>query len=102
MRTRSAITVLLAAGLLMSGGGVALGIGDLHNASIAQYGTVTTPVTLKPVIAQGGVRAAAQVGTTSTGTLPFTGLAAIPLVLIGVGLVVGGLVLRRDLRSRSR
>ncbi len=98
MRTRAAITVLLATGLLMSGGGVALGIGDLGNAGIAQYGKPTTPVTL---VVPEQERAVAQVSPTSSGQLPFTGLAAIPLVLIGLGLVVVGLVLKRDRQAKA-
>lgn len=98
MRTRAAITVLLATGLLMSGGGVALGVGDLDNAGVAQYGKPTTPVTL---VVPEREQAVAQVSPTSSGQLPFTGLAAIPLVLIGLGLVVVGLVLKRDRQAKA-
>ena len=52
MRSRLAITTMLATGLLMSGGGAALGVSALSStdsASVAQYGTGTTTTTTTTV-----------------------------------------------------
>ena len=46
---------------------------------------------------QSGVQATRQVSVQKDGELPFTGLAAIPLILIGVGLLATGVVLHRRL-----
>ncbi len=46
---------------------------------------------------QNGVQATRQVSVQEDGNLPFTGLAAIPLILIGVGLLATGVVLHRRL-----
>jgi len=43
------------------------------------------------------VQATRQVSVQEEGNLPFTGLAAIPLILMGVGLLASGMVLRRRL-----
>jgi hypothetical protein len=43
------------------------------------------------------VQATRQVSVQEEGSLPFTGLAAIPLILLGIGLLASGLVLRRRL-----
>ncbi|GAC1439809.1 MAG: hypothetical protein NVSMB51_18160 [Solirubrobacteraceae bacterium] len=57
-------------------------------------GSTTSPST-------GAVESAQQVATTRTGTLPFTGIAAIPIVLIGLGLLGAGVFLRRRLPARQ-
>jgi hypothetical protein len=124
MRSRIAITALLAAGALMSSGGAALGVSALsttNDASQAQYGpVVTTPA--QPVSPSGDTLAGTDEGTTNTparsgrkdatdqstataqparqlaadtNKLPFTGYAAIPLLLAGLVLLVSGVVLRR-------
>ncbi len=144
MRSRIAITALLATGALMSSGGAALGISALSttsDAGQAQYGPVaTTPSVVGPSgetlggpVARGPEADSAPVGPSgepaqgesrpsraqsrpdANGTqdataavqparqleaggndeLPFTGYAAIPLLLLGLGLLVAGLVLRR-------
>ena len=99
------------------------------NASVAQYGTPTpTPTpTVTPAGApagtgdEGGVlpaeetnngpsggvspaeddttQPARQVEATSASQLPFTGFAAIPVMLGGIALLTGGLVLRRRTRA---
>jgi len=47
------------------------------------------------------VQATRQVSVQEEGSLPFTGLAAIPLILLGIGLLASGLVLRRRLPEGS-
>ncbi|MEA2271783.1 MAG: hypothetical protein QOI98_491 [Solirubrobacteraceae bacterium] len=107
----------------MLGGGAALGVDGLsstRSASIAQYGTTNTGVTntgteqvaptqtegtttetpssgnlgetAKPKPAQ-QVQAARQVASNE---LPFTGYLAIPILLLGIAMLGGGLVLRRS------
>lgn len=133
MRSRIAITALLATGALMSSGGAALGVSALStttDASQAQYGPVTTHTDTKPETlvpsgntlagtddtnvtpAAGGTKDATdestpaakaqparQLESGSGDKLPFTGYAAIPLLLAGLALLVSGLVLRRSTRS---
>jgi hypothetical protein len=165
MRSRLAITSMLAFGLLMTSSGAALGVSALTttgSASQAQYGTSvpvdnpsskvlgTTVVTPPPIIdgvppptpvdegpdsavlgdvaqggegpdsavlgdvAQGGeggdvaattagdaplaaAQASRQLESGSGGAeLPFTGYAAVPTLLIGIGLLAMGLILRRN------
>lgn len=48
-----------------------------------------------------GVQATRQVGAQEDAALPFTGLAAIPLILMGIGLLATGAVLRRRLPQES-
>ncbi len=133
MRSRIAITALLATGALMSSGGAAIGVSALSatsDASKAQYGT-TTPANVKPqgdTLAggggggggtqppSGGVKNAAdestpaaqaaqparQLESSNASELPFTGYAAIPLLLVGLALLVCGLVLRRSTSTPGR
>lgn len=157
MRSRLAITALLATGALMSSGGAALGVSALSTdltASSAQYGG--PPASDSPSSGTSGTGATAGTGGTGTpgsaavlgtqsaspastggagvaGTgddspdsgvagartaseptaaaqaprqisastadeLPFTGYAAIPMLLIGLALLASGLVLRRGAR----
>lgn len=133
MRSRIAITALLATGALMSSTGAAIGLSALSttgDASQAQYGPVQpTPQRTDVVAPQSGTLAGTDEGTTpssagavkdataeSTPTaqaqparqlessddeqLPFTGYAAVPLLLVGLALLVGGLVLRRSTVTR--
>lgn len=147
MRSRIAITALLASGALMSSGGAAIGVTALSttgDASQAQYGPVeTVPAEPRsepaapqgtPVAPQGETVAprsdtlagddegatpssgSKDAGDESTPTaeaqparqlesgggdeLPFTGYAAIPLLLVGLALLVSGLVLRRTTERR--
>ena len=150
MRSRLAITTLLAAGLLMSGVGASLGASALLNggsASIAQYGPggggpggggpggggpggggggggqvgggqdvlgggetggdVDTGTTEDQgragevaESAPSGVQAGRQIAGGGR-NLPFTGYAAIPLLLVGIALLGTGLVLRRRAGAQS-
>jgi hypothetical protein len=139
MRSRIAITALLATGALMSSTGAAIGVTALSttgDASQAQYGpvetTATQPAPTESVAGTGGTLAGGDEGATpssgvkgardestptaeaptgaapaaeaqparqlessSADTLPFTGYAAVPLLLVGLALLVSGLVLRR-------
>lgn len=111
MRSRLAILAMLVVGILMSGTGAGLAVqgfdqsGD--DASQAQYpngggGDVLGeeessggPVTPQETdVVQDEAQVAQQVE--SGDSLPFTGFAAIPVVLAGVALIGGGLMLRRQ------
>jgi hypothetical protein len=124
MKSRLVILTMLVLGMLLSTAGAGLAVTGLSgdNASIAQYGTptpTTTPTggggvlgdqvtgngnapveanggpaaTPKPA---GGVQPARQVEAgANNSTLPFTGFAAIPILLGGIVLLSAGLVLRR-------
>jgi hypothetical protein len=116
MRSRIAILTMLVAGLLFSGAGAGLavtGIAGNDQASIAQYGSGNdqggnsvggetvgggTEGENSSPSAGTGVQPARQAQFSSgqdNGQLPFTGFAAIPLLLLGVALLGAGLVLRR-------
>jgi hypothetical protein len=110
MRSRLAILAMLVVGILMSGTGAGLAVqgfdqsGD--DASQAQYpdggggdvlgeeeSTGDLPAEEEEVV-QDDAQVAQQVE--SGDSLPFTGFAAIPVVLAGVALIGGGLMLRRQ------
>jgi hypothetical protein len=128
MKSRLAILSMLVFGTLFSTTGVGLainGLGDGSNASVAQYGTPTPtpegaalgeqqshanngdndnsvvagersqPSTLQPA------RQVEAGATGSSGTLPFTGFLAIPVLLGGVALLAGGLVMRRHADGKA-
>lgn len=121
MRSRIAILGMLVAGMVLSTGGAGLAVSGFasqsQNAAQSQYATVTPTPTGTPgneVLgeeesggpAAGGkkntpeaVQPARQVESGAQGTggeqLPFTGFAAIPILLGGVALLATGLVLRR-------
>ncbi len=116
LRSRIAITMILALGLLMSlsGAGLAVtGLGESGDASTAQYfndsgdpgdprdrGDSSTN-TLGDSGGSGGsgdsgdVQPAAQQSSGDNDKLPFTGFAAIPVLIGGLGLLCSGFVLRR-------
>jgi len=145
MRSRLAITSMLAFGVLMTSSGAALGVSALSttpSASQAQYGprvTAVTPDVLSDSaddvagdegaggqpptlggdepdsgVAQGGedgdvaattagddaplaaAQASRQLESDGSAELPFTGYAAVPTLLIGIGLLAMGLILRRN------
>lgn len=149
MRSRIAVTAMLATGALMSSGGAAIGVSALSttsDASQAQYGPVqTTPGGTAPTggdavppggatlgdsadsakqpTPSGDVRGATdesgpagttagareaqaqparQLESSSADELPFTGYAAIPLLLVGLALLASGLVLRRSTSTNGR
>lgn len=115
MKSRLAMTMILVLGVMMSGTGATIaitGASDTGSAGVSQYGNAnengqeqggnnlagqeqggggdngddTQPV--EQVAAQGG-----------SGSLPFTGFVAIPLLVGGVALAGTGAVLRRRTRE---
>ncbi len=128
MKSRLTIVAMVAFGMLFSTAGAGLavsGISSNTNASVAQYGT-PTPTPVSTTVAaeeeggvlpaeesnnapEGGVSPAEeesestqptrQVEATTESQLPFTGFAAIPVMLGGIALLTGGLVLRRRTRA---
>jgi hypothetical protein len=117
MKSRLAILAMVAFGMLFSTAGAGLAVSGISsnsdNASVAQYGTPTpTPEggvlpaeeTSTPA-PEGGtspaeeIQPTRQVEATTTSQLPFTGFAAIPVMLGGIALLTGGLVLRRRTRA---
>jgi len=119
MRTRLAVTAVLTVGVLSSGTGAGLavsGVSGGHSAASAQYPDQTTPgrevpngdQTLQAPAVQGGDHQAAAVEPTAQvsadagdDSLPFTGLAAIPLIVGGVGLLGAGAALRQAARRQE-
>jgi hypothetical protein len=124
MKSRLAILSMLVGGLLMSMTGASLaisGISSNGDASIAQYGGGVAPEEQTPTPTPGGGVAPEEQNNTPGGTkpanaaqparqveagqttnqLPFTGFAAIPVLLAGVALLGGGLVVRRRTRAQN-
>jgi hypothetical protein len=128
MKSRLTILAMVAFGMLFSTAGAGLavsGISSNDNASVAQYGTPTPTPTpggdTKAAEEEGGVLPAEetnnapeggvapaeeestqptrQVEATTESQLPFTGFAAIPVMLGGIALLTGGRVLRRRTRA---
>jgi hypothetical protein len=119
MKSRLVILSMLVLGMLLSTTGAGLAVSSLshRNASVAQYGTSTTPPgggnvlgdedtgnNVLPEENGGGnspedtneTQPARQVEAGATNRqLPFTGFAAIPVLLGGIALLSAGLVLRR-------
>lgn len=112
MKPRLAILTMLAVGILFMGAGTGLAVSGLsgsEDASDVNYPTTTTTTTSASgtagAVGTGGLQQAkkpeaqevAQVAAAGEegDSLPFTGFAAIPVIVVGVGLLVGGLVLRR-------
>jgi hypothetical protein len=126
MKSRVAILAMLVTGMLFStaGAGLALSGSSHDNASIYQYGRATPSTSPSggvlpaesgsgPSHASSGGNAPAggvapatatttqptrQEAASTNSQLPFTGFAAIPVILGGLGLLTGGLVLRRRTR----
>ena len=126
MKSRLAILATLVIGMVFSTAGAGLAVsGFTQNASVAQYSTPTTPTggtspppptgAVLPTHATSpgtsttpgsGAQPAEQVqparqveAATSAGSLPFTGYAAIPVLLVGLALLTGGFILRQRTRS---
>ena len=116
MRSRLAILAMLVVGILVSGTGAGLAVQGFDqsgsDASEAQYpggggdvlgeedsggGEVTPEET--DTVETDDAQVAQQVE--SGDSLPFTGFAAIPVVLAGVALIGGGLMLRRQSPARD-
>ena len=128
MRSRLAITSMLAFGVLMTSSGAALGVSALSttpSASIAQYGQALGESAEgekpgAPSLGGGGnggvagdsaggsdvagdsagappatAQASRQLESDGSAELPVTGYAAVPTLLIGIGLLAMGLILRR-------
>lgn len=111
MKSRLALTAILVLGVMMSGTGATIaitGASDNGSAGVAQYGPdgVEQEDKKKNNLAgaeQGGgddTQPAEQVAAQGgSGSLPFTGFLAIPLLVGGVALAGTGLVLRRRTRE---
>lgn len=123
MKSRMALTMMIAVGLLMSGSGAGLavsGISSDGSSGAAQYDMNPPGAILGSEEAtssqardraggaadrqagakeeeDGGVQASRQIGAQDDDELPFTGLAAIPLLVLGAVLLVTGTVMRRRL-----
>jgi hypothetical protein len=120
MKSRLVILSMLVFGMLLSTAGAGLAVTGLssQNAGVHQYGPDTSPAPdsggvlgdedagagEQPAAApapggdsdvQPSRQAEAGVGNSSGGELPFTGFAAIPILIGGVALLTTGLVLRR-------
>jgi hypothetical protein len=104
MKSRLAILAMLIVGFVFSTAGVGLAVGGLSgsgSAAVSQYGT-PTPTPPGNVLGEEengngqttGLQPARQVENGSSNQLPFTGFAAIPILLGGIVLLSGGLVLR--------
>ena len=110
MKSRFALTLVIATGLLMGTGGVTMAItGSSGSGSAAdnQYNQPHNDGKDVAAIGQSDDDNVAppsdQVATASTdpGSLPFTGFAAIPLLVLGVGFLTVGIVLRARLGRES-
>jgi hypothetical protein len=109
MKSRLVITTMLVAGLTVSGAGAGLavsGISGSDNAGTAQYTTDTQTVlpttetnTPTSTSETTPVQTTRQVSSNDSSQLPFTGYAAIPVLLAGIGLLGMGLVMRRRISS---
>jgi hypothetical protein len=110
MRSRLATVLVLSTGLVLGGTGVSLGVTALQStddAATAEYGAAQQSCggdddPCQAVLGESstggpgsGADAADQAASVSSGTLPFTGYLAVPAMILGLGLVIGGLVLRR-------
>jgi hypothetical protein len=118
LKSRVAIVAILVLGLLSGGTGTTLALSggsEQGSAAKAQYPPRTGQ---RGVLGQteqsnngsgAAVRGSEQVAATQSGSgggggseLPFTGLAALPLVLLGVGLLAaGGMLYRSSRRTPS-
>jgi len=118
MRSRLAITSMLVVGVLMSGAGAGLavsGISGSGSSGNAQY--PTTKVDTQTVLPTTETNAPSdttdtsettpaqstrQVSSNDNSSLPFTGYAAIPVLLIGLSLLSVGVVMRRRVSHRRQ
>lgn len=119
MKSRFALVLVLALGVFMSGTGASLAVSGITNsgsASSAQYAGEkghnsvlgadesgeTPQVETEPVTTETeATQPLRQVATSSSGTLPFTGYLAIPVLIVGVGLLGAGAIMRIRTRSGS-
>lgn len=112
VRSRIAIVLMLVFGFALSGAGAGLAVsgagGDATLSQEAQYGEQEQAPALKPgsgvkgeveTSAPAATQVTRQLGAESNETqLPFTGFAAIPILLLGVFLLASGAVLNRSSR----
>ena len=114
MRSRLAITAVLVVGVLMSGAGAGLAISGSSGAGSAgnnQYPTETTDTqTVLPTTetnppsgttSTSPAQETRQVSSNDGSQLPFTGYAAIPVLLAGLSLLGLGVVMRRRTRDQQ-
>jgi len=104
MKPRIAVAFVLAIGLLTSGTGATLAvISESGSAAQVQYPDLKPKDTVKPDVLGSSdtppataskVQEEQQVASSGGGELPFTGFLAIPLLLVGVGCLIGGGVMR--------
>ncbi len=121
MKSRVAVLLVISLGVFMSGTGATLAVSGLSSsgsASSAQYpvpdhhsknGADTLAATESHDSGPGDsgsapsaaaqTQAVRQVATTGSGSLPFTGFLAIPVLIVGVGLLGAGVAMRLRLRS---
>jgi hypothetical protein len=107
MKSRLALTAILVLGVMMSGTGATIaitGASDSGNAGVAQYGQSEGDENNNLAGAQQGgddeTQPTEQVAAQGdSGSLPFTGFVAIPLLVGGVALAGTGLLLRRRTRE---
>ena len=106
MKSRLAILLMLALGMMLSTTGAGLAVQDLtsDDASVAQYGSggADEPEDVLGEAESGDdVQESRQVsaGADNGDELPFTGFLAIPVLIGGVALLSGGLVLRQRTRA---
>jgi hypothetical protein len=105
MKSRLAILLMLALGMMLSTAGAGLAVQDLtsDDASVAQYGSDEQEPEDVLGEAESGddVQESRQVSAGADGgdELPFTGFLAIPVLIGGVALLSGGLVLRHRTRA---
>ena len=124
MKSRLVILSMLVFGMLLStaGAGLAVSGGSSNSAAQAQYGSDKTPPPPSNEVLGDQDRGAGEnapaggtnptqparqveagVGDEESGTtLPFTGFAAIPILLGGIAMLTAGLVLRRRTNGDSR
>jgi hypothetical protein len=113
--------MVLALGVFMSGTGATLavtGLSSSGSASSAQYpepqqeqqgsntlgtqgsgGNEPSHTSAAVATSPAETQAVRQVASTSSGSLPFTGFLAIPVLIVGVGLLGAGVAMRLRLRS---
>jgi hypothetical protein len=112
LKTRLAILMMVVLGVLMSGTGAGLalsGSSESDSAAQSQYNVSPNQNQGGPVLGTeeasnpGDANAPEQVvATTSEDSLPFTGLAAVPILLLGLGLVTAGLVVARRTKGATQ
>jgi hypothetical protein len=106
MKPRIAVAFILAMGLLTSGTGATLAvISESGSAAQVQYPDIEPKQDEKPDTLRKdptptpNIQEEQQVASSGGGELPFTGLMAIPLLVVGVLFLVGGGVMRSRMRN---